>query len=262
MLLFSSNLVYSQSEQNENKHYSNTYLGLGGIITSFQDLKSSNIQYNGIGGAFNFGYEKQKRNLFGISLDLLLSQEKAKTNHIGKLFMANAILSSKYLTPVLNNGNAQLFVGGTWDVVDINFRNYNWLNNSAITYISNSGIKLSTLYIKTLSSNLKLDLGLDFQLFGFVKEGPGFALIENQTMLEKGEFSYLDWRNALPYTLKYYNFEPFWDYVNLTTALKLHYKKRWAFSYRWNVQRSHRLENYPLTKGYNLVSVIYKLSNK
>lgn len=255
MTMYSLN-IYCQKETN-----SNTYVSLGGVVTSFQDIKFSNVRYNGIGVSINFGFEKEMKNLWGINLELIFSEEQAKT-HIGQSIMLNAILNTKFLIPVLNNRNTDLHIGGTWDIIDLNFRFDDRLDNNGFTYISTSGIKLSSIYKRKFSARLKLEAGLDFQIFGLVKEIPSFAITENQNMLESGEFSYQNMEANFPNKLKYYAFEPFWDYINTSISVKLHYKKRWAFSYKWNMRRSNRIKGYPLTRGYNTIAIIYKISTK
>ena len=262
LVLLTSTLAYSQSGESEDKKQSTMYIGLGGLGSSFQDIKFSNVHYNGAGLSLDFGFEKKKKNLWGVNLNLIASVGNAKTHDQGTTLMLNGIISAKYLVPVLHRNKSNLYIGGTWDVIDLYFREAIALDNNSITYVSNSGIKGSGMYEKTLSSKMKLEAGLDFQLFGFVKEAPGFAINENQEALERGKFGYQDMGILLPTRLDYYNLEPFWDYVNVKTTIKLHYQKRWVFTYKWNIQRSHRIDNYPLTKGYNTLSIRYNIIKK
>ena len=261
LVLLTNTLVYSQSEEDEDKKQSTMYIGLGAIGSSYQDIKFSNVRYNGAGLSLDLGFEKKKKKFWGVNLNLITSTEKAKTHDQGETMVLNAIIGAKYLVPVLSSNNSSLYVGGTWDVMDFYFRLIDGLDNNGIGYIANSGIKGSGMYEKTLSSKMKLEAGLDFQLFGFVKEAPGFAINENQEALERGKFGYQDMGILLPTRLDYYNLEPFWDYVNVKTTIKLHHKG-WVYAYTWNMQRSNRVENHPMTRGYNSISVRYNINKK
>ncbi len=235
------------------------YMEVGALSSSFQDVKFSNVQYTGVGARFKFGFEKAKNSIWGINLELNYSNEKAETHSKGDAIAINAVLSVKYLYPILKTEKQKFYIGGTWSIIDLYFRQIEGLDNSSIAYISNSGFKVSSIYERKISPKFKLEAGVDFQLFGFVKEAPGFAILGSRKMLTDGGFDYQDMNSLFPNNLKYYTPELFWEYMNVGTSIRLHYLKRWSLSYTWSFQRSNRINKYPLTKGYNAISIRYNL---
>lgn len=260
-LLFFNN-GYSQKKQEVGEKHSKIYIGLGGVVTSFQDIKCSNVRYSGIGTRLDIGIEKRKKNIWGLDFAFIYSNEKAKTYSHGKSSVFNGILTAKYLLPLIGNKTNKVHLGGKWDVLDFYFRDIDDLNNNSTYYINGSNLKVSALYEREISNSLKLDMALDFQILGFMKESTSFGFSAPQDPLENGEFGYQNEALESPFGFKYFSFEAPWDYLNIGTQVKLHYKNRWTLVYNWNMQRSNKVKDYPLTKGYSSLSVIYNIKSK
>ena len=256
IMLFNANL-YAQEKQDNVKN-SNFTIGLGGVVTSFQDVKYSNVRYNGIGANLSFGYEKNNKNYFSTNLNLMYSNENAKTHNSGKTNVLNGIIDVSYLKPIFKKENQKLYVGAKWDVLDFYLRQTETLDNNGSFYTSGSNLKLASIYERSISDNIKLRAAFNFQLLSFMKESTSFGFSLPQDALENGEFSYQNEKLENPLGFKYYTFEPFTKYANIDAKVEMHYKKRWIFSYKWNMQRSKKVKNYPMTRGYSSLSVKYK----
>ncbi len=244
------------------KYYKKLYIGVGGVYSSFQDVKYSNVRYSGTGKHLYLGYEKSKNPLWGIDFNLILSKEKAKTYTVGKATIYDIGISAKYLHPIMKNETGKLFLGVTWDAFDLYLRSIEDLQNNGSDFILASNIKISSVYERRISTDLKLQAGIDLQIFGFIKQLNSFAYSSPQDALEDGKFSYQDEKLREYVSFKYSSFEPLWNYFNIGTSLKLHYKKRWSLAYKWNMQRSNKVKNYPMTIGYNSISITYNIINK
>ncbi|MDC9723086.1 MAG: hypothetical protein PSN34_10020 [Urechidicola sp.] len=250
--------LYAQEKPKTYLEHSNFQIGLGSIFTSFQDVKYSKVHYNGVGVNLNFGYKKIKRSYFTTNLNLIYSNENAKTHNSGKTTVLNGIIDVSYLKPILKKDNQKLYIGAKWEVLDIYFRQTENLGNNGIFFTSGSNLKFASLYEKTISDKLKLRAGFNFQLLSFIKESTSFGFSAPQSPLEDGEFSYQNEKLEALFGFKYYSLEPFTKYLNIDTKVEMHYKKRWVFTYKWNMQRSNKVKNYPMTRGSSALSVQYK----
>jgi len=253
---------YSQKKQEVVEKHSKTYLGLGVVATSFQDVKYSDVRYSGTGMRLDFGFEKKKKNMWGFDFAFMHSKEKAKTYNHGEANVINGILTFNYLFPLIKKENNTFYLGAKWDVMDFYLRSVDGLINNSTYYINGSNLKVSGKYERKISSNLKLDAILDLQLISFMKESTSFGFSVPQDALEEGKFSYQNEALGNPIGLKYFSLEAPWNYFNIGIQIKLHYKKRWTFAYHWNMQRSNEVKDYPLTRGYNALSVFYNIQNK
>ena len=257
MLLFTLNLN-AQEKQEKDLSHSYMYIGLGGIYSSFQDIKYSNVRYSGVGGNINFGYENTKKNYFNTNINLGLTTENAPTYDLGKTLILDILVDVSYQKQIVRKENQKVYLGAKWDVLDFYIRLTEDLMNNSFYYVSGSNIKIASLYERTLSNEMSIRGGVSFQLISFMKESTSFGFSAPQDALENGEFTYQDPALYNPFGFKYYNFEAFTKYINLETLLEMHYKQRWIFSYKWNMQRSNKVANYPMTKGYSSLSVKFK----
>ncbi len=253
---------YSQtnllSNEVENFNTSSFSIGLGGILTSFQDIKYSNARYSGIGTNLSFGYEKISTNYFSTNLNFMYSNEKAKTHGLGKTKVLNGVIDISYLIPIFKKEKQRIYLGTKWDVLDAYFRETEGLNNNSVQYVFGSNLKFASMYERTISDKVKLRAGFNFQVLSFMKESTSFGFSAPQDALENGKFSYQNDKLEAPLGFKYYTFEPFTKYLNIDTQVEMHYKKSWIFTYKWNMQRSNKVKNYPMSRGYSSLSVKYK----
>ena len=258
IMAFLSLKLFSQDKQESNLEYSKIQIGLGTTLTSFQDVKYSNVHYNGIGANFSFGYEKNNKNYFSTNLNLMYSNENAKTHNSGKTLVLNGVIDVSYLKPIYNKETQKIYLGIKWDVLDFYLRNTEGLGNNSFYYVSGSNLKIASRYERTISDKIKVRAGLNFQVVSFMKESTSFGFSLPQDPIEDGEFSYQNDALENPFGFKYYSFEPFTKYLNIDTQVAIHYKKKWILSYKWNMQRSNEVKNYPMSRGYSSLSVKYK----
>ena len=106
-LLLCSNLTFSQSSREGDSSIEKTkkfYIGLGGSFGTFQDVKYSNVSYNGAGKSFEIGYTKMNNKRFiEINLGVLFSTEHARTYTEGTTKILNPTLNIKYLKMINEN---------------------------------------------------------------------------------------------------------------------------------------------------------------
>ena len=251
--------INAQEKQVKDLRHSFMYIGLGGMLSSFQDVKYSSVRYSGIGGNINFGYENtKKKNYFSTNFSLFFTSEKARTYDLGRALLLDALIDVSYLMPIIRKENQKVYLGAKWDVLDIYLRQTEDLMNNSFYYVSGSNLKIASLYERTLSDELSIRGGVSFQLISFMKESTSFGFSAPQDVLENGEFTYQDLALYNPFGFKHYNFEAFTKYINFETLLEVHYKQRWIISYKWNMQGSKKVPNYPMTKGYSSLSFRFK----
>lgn len=228
------------------------YAETDGAYTFFQDTKYSDVKFSGFGPRLSFGFEKESGYQWGMDMDLCYSKETAATYSNGRTMVLNGVLSAKYLSPLIKTKTQKLFLGGKWDFADLYYREVEGLDNNSQFFTAGSNIKLSCAYIRNISSGLSLEAGIDFQLLSVMTESMSFAFSEPQETLEQGKFSYQD-----ESFLSSFSIRPFWNYLNAGTSVKLHFKNNWTLAYKWNIQRSNEVENYPVTRGSHSISIIY-----
>ena len=176
------------------------------------------------------------------------------------LSLGEIVIPLQFGIALLSKKTERVYLGVKWDLIDIYSRSVAGLYNNSTYSMFASNLKVMGIYSKRLATNFKLDTSIEMQLANFIYESSSFGFGIPQEKLVNGEFEYqVDDDEPL-----FESFENrlFWDYFNLSTNVKVHYKKRWTLSYMWNIQRSRVVKNYPLTRGYNSFSLIYNIKNK
>jgi len=227
----------------------------GGVMSSFQDTKYTNVKYTGLGVVYGFDFMWRKKSIIGFGAKGIYSKEKPKTFDKGYPSVNDAQFYFKYLYPIKKNEKYNLFVGTKVDLFDFTMRINPELTNNSAYVILGGGVKAYTMFEKKINDTWKVDAGIGFQLFSFMNEYMSFGYMANQNTLEKGEYNYED--AAMPWS-----FTPFWKYLNIETNIRFYYKRRWVFGYAWRMQQSYQVENYPMTKGYSALYVAYRIINK
>jgi|GEM_PF-4045001 len=248
------------SQENIPKKHSKIYLGIGSVFSSFQDTKFSNSRYSGNGEFYELGLENRKNDIWGLHFYYYNTNEQTNTHNKGLASINNYNFSIKYLKPLSSKKIECVYLGIKWDLIDIYSRSVAGLYNNSTYSMFASNLKVVGIYSKRLTTYFKLDTSVEMQLANFIYESSSFGFGIPQEKLVNGEFEYqVDDDDPL-----FESFENrlFWDYFNLSTNVKVHYKKRWTLSYMWNIQRSRVVKKYPLTRGYNSLSLIYNIKNK
>ena len=230
-------------------------LSSGGVLSSFQDTKYTNVKYTGGGIMYGTDFMWRKKSIIGFGIQGIFSKEKPKTFDKGYPTVNDAQIYFKYLRPIELSNKFNLLVGTKVDLFDFTLRMNPELTNNSAYIILGGGVKAYTMVEKEINDNWRFDAGLGFQLFSFMNEYMSFAYMANQNTLENGEYNYED--PAMPWS-----FTPFWKYLNIETNIRFYYKKRWVFGYAWRMQQSYLVENYPMTKGYSALYIAFRIVNK
>ena len=228
----------------------------GGALSSFQDLKYSDVHWTGGGIASGMSFLWQKKGIHGAGIETVYGIENPKTfEGIGKTKIYRGQIYYYYVHPVKHRENCQLFLGGKIDAMEVDWRIVDGLSNNASYLIFGTNFKLFSNYQRKINDKWQLDAQLGFQLFAFMEDGNSFAYPAPQQLLEKGDYTYDQERLPVYFT-------PFWDFMNIEASFRFSYGKRWVFSYLWRMQQSYIVDNYRLTTGYSAVTVSFKLISK
>ena len=227
----------------------------GGVMSSFQDRKYSDLKFTGFGANYGFNLEWRKNSIIGFGLNGIYSNQKPRTFEGGEATINAGQFYFKYLYPINISQEFNLFVGGKADLFDGTMRIASGLTNNSAYVIIGGGLKAFTMLEKQLNDKWLVTADLGFQLFAFQDEYMSFAYMANQNLLESGEYNYED--PAMPLY-----FTPFWNFINIETNIRFHYGKRWILSYLWRMQQSYQVKGYPMTKGYSAISVGFKIMNR
>ena len=244
------------------------FLLLKSVYQSYQDSKFTNLIYSGIGAGFELGYHNEKRHRFwGMGLYFTGAMEKSS---VGVPYDAYRFgVSFNYLRNVYQSKNKSLYLGGSWNILDIYFRKAEKLNgkrhlrNNDGAYIAGSTLAFQSIFVYQYNALWQLRTALDFQLFGMMKQSPSFANSPPQDVLEAGDYDFQPSENPLfqnesPLGFLTYHFEPFYKYIRIKFAYEVLYKKHWSFLYHWTLRRSNKVKNYPLTQGAHTIGVKYQ----
>jgi hypothetical protein len=230
--------------------------GVGGVTSSFQDLKYSAVHWTGFGVMPKFEMSWRKKSIHIAGFDGIVSFENPKTfDTWGKTNVYEVTPYYRYLHPVYNSGNQNIFVGTEINPIDISIRMIDGLSNNGTYIIQSINIKGYTLYEKKFSDKLVVNAQLGLQLLSFMYEGVGFAYAEAQNILEDGDYTYDELKMSFKTT-------PIWNYLNIETRIGVSYGKRWLFSYKWKMQQSYIVPDYTMTKGYSALMVTYHIMSR
>ncbi|MBT3207976.1 MAG: hypothetical protein HN704_09715 [Bacteroidetes bacterium] len=225
----------------------NLFIGIGGVYSSFQDVKYSNVRQGGIGGLFEIGYSnKNEKRFWETGLYVSLSFEKAATHNSEKTNALNPYAYFKYLKPIKNS---DFLIGGRIDILDFDLRVNDALGNNGHYYTNGSYLFGSVMHNKQLNDNWNLQSSLDIGLLSFMKESTSFAFSAPQNGLEDGEFNYQNKELESPFGFKYFEFKPIGKIINIKTSFLFQYKERISIGYFWQMKRFSTLKSYPTTKG-------------
>ena len=229
-------------------------VGIGGAATSFQDVKYSNVHWNGYGLTPKFAVSWRKKCIHSFGIEGLVDSEQPKTFDGGaKTYWGIAFY--KFLYPLKTDNKYKLFVGAKVEPIDLSVRMIDGLYNNGSYLIYGTNLKAVGMFEQRINSKWLFDADLGFQLFSFMNENMSFGYAADQKTLEDGKYNYNNM--SAPY-----HFNPFWKFLNIETNFNFNYGKRWVFSYIWRMQQSYAVKNYRLTRGYSALMVSYHIISK
>ncbi len=252
LLLFSLGLIAQQATP-EGKHKL-LYLETGGMLSSFQDQKFSDVRYSGLGMGVRLDYSLAKKNFWDFGAEAFFNREHAATYDVGKAGTQDYRLFVTWLRPLITTPDATLSLGLTPDIF-FSMRSTAQLSNNAAYLIFGYTVKVPVEYTRRINDKWVMHAGLSLQLFGWMQENMSFTYTTSQHVLEKGEFNYDD----VPADI---SFVPLWKYLDIRTRISFALGKRWIFGYRWNMQESYQVAGYPMIKGYSALTVGYNIVNR
>ncbi|MEE9361288.1 MAG: hypothetical protein V3U92_01675 [Cellulophaga sp.] len=229
------------------------YIEAGAAYSTFQDTKYSDVIYSGFGGKYGIGYLKESpKNIWGINLEIIAVNEKPSTHNGGSSPTFNVVLQTMYLRKIKD----QLYVGATWDVMDVYFKTFEDLNKDR-HFVSGS-----TLWASGIYSYKKFRFGLDLGLVSYFKEAPGFASIYPQQIVEKGNVNPQDDKQGTVLDFRNYQLKTIPNPVQVRTSIRYQLTKRFSIAYKWRLRKIKQIKNYPSTYGIHSLSVRYNITNK
>ena len=244
----------SKTEKVKKGIVNNWYIETGGIYSSFQDTKFSNVQYSGFGAVIRVGYNREKTNKYFMetAISFQFSKENAKTHDNGGAMIFYPNIYFKYLR-VLNN---HFLIGGRADVFDLNIRAVSGLQNNSGQYIASNNLYGSFVFKNPINDNWRFSAALDLALIGIQKDVPSFAMNYSQKRIEEGEVDYQDSSLGEPYPYHYWEFCSVFSSFNIKTALSFQYKSRITLSYNWEMRHWATIKSYPTTIGVH--SIVFR----
>ena len=247
-------LAIGNTSHAQSRNASGFYLGIGPAAAYYQDVEYATYISRHSGISLSMGFRNENANAIskgGLDLRAL----------IGGAFPQQALqvtlnpnIHYTWMKRVSSLADGSLFLGGRWDVLDINAFVNTELGNNAGQYLSASNLFLTGAWQKQLNRKWDLNTQLSVGLFGFVKESTGFTFSAPQELLEKGDFHYLTADKYFsPLNFKYYKPETIGKYNIFRTEISLTSNNRHRFTYRWNFVNYTQIENYPLNYGQHNV---------
>ncbi len=253
---------YSQNKRvNDNYTMINSiYLTAGGIYSDFQDTKFSDLRYSGIGGQLETGFDnyKKAKHYQNVKLSFEYSKEIANSLEISKTTVLDYNLSYKYLWGI----NNLFFLGAKADILGFNMRSNPNMGNNNLASIMSNHLYVSAMYINEniINEDWCLSINSDLSLISLQDEVPSFGVAYSNGMVENGEVSFDSHDSQLPsYTTG--SFHGIWDNFRFFIDFNMEYKKRFVFSYSWQMRRYSSVDNYPATIGVHALKVRFNIAN-
>jgi len=231
------------------------YAEIGGSFSSFQDTKYSKVRYNGFGIGYRLGYIKEsEKNMWGVHIQNLKQTEKPSTHDMTQALTRNLMIQTNYLKKIKEN----LYIGGTWDILDYYTKEFENLGNNSVYSVSGS-----TLWASGIYKYKKFNFGLSIGLISYYKENLGFAFVVPQSVLENGEFDYQNLEEIDDiFNFKDYKLRTINKNFQLRTKIRYQLSKRFSIGYQWNFRRFSEVKKHPVTYGIHALSIRYNILNK
>jgi hypothetical protein len=238
------------------------FLGLGGSLGEYQDLKQGDVVFSGGGFNFQIGYERQVEDIFRFRLGGSLLTSSVNNIDATEAKLILPYLQLGWLKNLNTTDKLRIYAGAGLDAKFV-LRNADNLGNNGTAFV----------YANTLSALGRLEYGLgesqnwtgSFELgvglFGWIKENVGFAFTAPQEYLEKGKFDYLQ-TDAVTNLYKYGEMAFLGKNTQINTAISLYKdgeRGRFGITYMWDLMSYAQIENYRFTKGEHGLVISYGL---
>lgn len=251
-------LTSKAQQPDELSYYQELRIGLSPFYSSFQDQKFSNTINRGVGLELNTAYLLNRKGKWKAEGCVSFGSLKASTHQQAKYRLNKFSLNFSYIHPLKYNDGASWFVGVSWSPMSyLNLLEKNNLGNSAVTFVAGSNFNLNLQHLYITASNRLLCIDVQFQLFSFMKELPGFAAPYPQEQAENGDFNYDNEGPILPFALRTYYYAGYWSFLNLQTRTSYELNSKWTACYNWQLMQSYKVESYRLTYAQHSLSIQY-----
>jgi hypothetical protein len=248
-------LVTSQNGFNQTLR---AYLGFGGVKTTFQDSRQSDLQF--------------KKTVFApeLGLDFAFKNSLLYMHFTGFAYenVHPATDSVKYNSVNINlqigyayNIKTNMYLGSTWNVLDYTIFDIPSLKNNDNSYLNFSDLLITGIYKKDLTKGFYLNSRIDYGIFSIAKVAPSFTVNMPQNVIDNGDMSFQDASTRDPFSLKYFEPRFIWNQVYISTNFELMYKKRLSISYNWQMRCLWDNINYPVTLSNHNISLKFYFTN-
>ncbi|PIB35104.1 hypothetical protein BFP72_06685 [Reichenbachiella sp. 5M10] len=230
------------------------YLGIGGLYNSFQDTRVSDVQFNKVSGFPELGFSRVSAKDYGYAqvYGYLFNTNHPQYDSVEILTVGYNVRLG-YLRKIYPN----LYLGGTWDVVDYTSRDNELLGNNSNFYRMASDIFISAKYLYRLNESWDFDFGLDYGVLSFVNSAPSFTANFPQKTVDSGEVSFQEGEVRDPLSLKLMVAKPFWEQFYLRTHIKVNFKKRFGLDYSWCMRTYADHKDYPITDAMHRLTFMF-----
>ena len=263
LILFTTSGINGYSE-NDGKGTPNIkknfFIDLGGAYGDFQDTKFSDVRESGFGGMIKLGYNNLKdgKHFWEAGLVFNATSENTSTHDRGSSYVLYPNLYGKYLCEIDKN----LYVGTRIDAFDMYSRIYTNLNNNSTFAVVGNHLYASVIYQVRINGNWKFRATGDLALISFQNESTSFGMSYSPNRIDRGEVDYQDPNMGDPSDFKYYKFKYIGNNFILKTEYAFMLKKRFSFSYNWEIRRFSVVDGYPTTIGMHNIAVRFNIIHR
>jgi len=234
------------------------YFGFGGIYSSTQDTRFSDVQFNKFSVKPELGFTRISEKDYWLAN----SSGYVFTQDYPELDTAQvSTMSYNLRVGYLRNIKPNIYVGLTWDIIDYFSKDNSILGNSSNYYKTSSDIFVTGRYLYNIDDNWNFEAGLDFALLSFINTAPSFTANFPQNVVDDGEVSFLDSDTRNPYSLKHMKATPFWKQIYLRTHFEINYKKRLSLVYNWDMRALIEQKGYPVTIALHSLTLRFHFIN-
>ncbi len=230
------------------------YVGLGPMYHVFQDARFSDLQITSFSPDLELGFRYLNDRSYVLAhVDgflFLTPQPNAGDTSISSTGLN---VRAGYLYGITEN----LYLGGTWDMIDFMTRTTQGLNNSENFYLNSSDLYLSAKYLYTAGKNWRFELGGDLGLVSFMKYAPSFTANMEQKVIDEGNASYTDRNIRQPWNFKNFETKLIGKQFTVRTHIEAFFKRRLSAAYIWSMQSFADQKGYPLTTAEHTLAFRY-----
>jgi len=236
-----------------------SYISIGGTKLSYQDVKTSNLQYGGLGTNLILGTSRSTKDYFW-SVNFRANYSSIKTKvHQGKGNMINGMLAFQYSRKL----NTNFTLGGKWNMFEGNLRLFPETGNNSNSVFYNSTLLVVGGYSRQINDKLKVNFDLGLGLVGLVKESTSFSNYPaSQYILEDGKYDFQNKKITNAFSLAYFRVAPLFKLNKIEATLSVDYSKRWQLSYNWDLINYRTVKGYPVTIARHTIGVRFNFINK